>query len=921
MSSRTIKADTTLKLQAPRYEVVTSNYYLTNIPPLNNANLQVLSRNPITGEVQLTEKNSADFGTTVLNASIVGTSLITNPGTSNSHSLKTLRSTNSSINIIPSASEIDLQAQISLLNATPLGDAQVIQTAGTGSNFIFKSINAGSKINLLSDPNSITISTPGTIELQNRGTGSQIIHDPGIDDNFSLKSLVAGTNITLSSNDDEITISNTLTGFITQSNLGAGEPILSDPGTDNSFSYKTIVAGTNVTLASDANTLTISSIHPTDEITLGNLGTGEVILSDPGLDSSFNFKTIKPGTNMVLTSDANELTIGTTLSGNITLSNLGAGSEIIHDPGTNDHFNLKSLVGGANIGLTSDANTITINNLASGHITQSNLGAGEGVLSDPGSDDTFAFKSLVAGTHMTLGSDANQITIGTTLTGNITLHAVGTGDNFLSDAGTDNDFSFKSIVGGSGIGILPAGNDIVISATQQNITQSNLGVGANILATPGTLSSFDFKTLIQGTGISISNGSNSITISSSITQSNIGIGTNLILKNPGTGINFDFKSIIAGAGILITNGINDLTFASNISANNVGAGSGIVASTSTGSSLDFKSLIAGTGITLSAAATAITISATPSTGVTINNVGIGAGRVMKTTGLSTTFDVKSILAGTNITTVNGTDEITLNVPNTNLDNVGTGSGLLVNTGSLGVSSARNFKTLLAGTGITLSAGVNEITINASTQDSNMANLGAGSAILATTGTLPTTTVRNFRTLVAGSNVTLSSTADEITINSTGGGITPTSYGFSTEITSGTLTSIAVNPSYTTIASYTTPAYGFNSGLLNTGTGVFTIGAGDVGTYTVSFYIQASNTNATASSKNYIDLVFRNTTTNINYINLTQNMPSNGKYTIGFTKSFSLTTGTYEMRLSKQRTGGTFTVGTTLNSAYSIYRIA
>jgi len=919
--SRTIQADNTLRLQAPIYEVRSSNYYLTNLLPLNNANTQILSRNPVTGEVQLTEKNSAEFSTSLINASIVGSSLINNPGTSGSHLLKTLRSTNSSINIISSPNEIDLQAQISVTNATPLGDSQILQTAGTGSNFVFKSINAGSKINLLSDPNSITISTPGTIELQNRGTGTQIIHNPGIDDNFTLKSLVAGSNISLSSNDDEITINNGLTGFITQLNLGAGEPILSDPGTDSSFSYKTIVAGSNIGLVSDANTLTISSIHPTDKITLGNLGTGELILSNPGLDSSFSFKTIKPGNNMTLNSDANELTIGTTLSGNVTLSNLGAGSEIIHDPGTNNHFNLKSLIGGTNIGLTSDANTITINNLASGHITQSNLGAGQGILSDPGSDDTFAFKSLVAGTHMTLASDANQITIGTNLTGNITLHAVGTGDNFLSDAGTDNDFSFKSIVGGSGIGILPAGNDIVISATQQNITQSNLGVGANILATPGTLSSFDFKTLVQGTGITLSNGSNSITISSSITQSNIGIGTNTILKNPGTNINFDFKSIIAGAGILVTNGINDLTFASNISANNVGSGSGIVASTSTGSSLDFKSLIAGTGITLSAAATSITINATPSTGVTINNVGIGAGRVMKTTGLSTTFDVKSILAGTNISTVNGVDEITLNVPNTNLDNVGTGSGLLVNTGSLGVSSARTFKTLLAGTGITLTAGVNEITINASTQNSNMANLGAGTALLTTTGSLPTTTVRNFRTLVAGSNVTLSSTADEITINSTGGGITPTSYGFSTEITAGTLTSVAVNPSYTTIASYTTPAYGFNSGLLNTGTGILTIGAGDVGTYTISFYIQASNSTAVASNKNYIDLIFRNTTTNTNYINLTQDMPSNGTYTIGFTKPFSLTAGTYEMRLSKRRTGGTYTIGTTVNSTYSVYRIA
>lgn len=873
---------------------------------------------------------SSDADSITITSSIItqnnvgtGNTILSNPGTHSSFDFKTI-STGPHLSLADDGNTITINTDLTgNITQTNLGAGEpLISVPGTASSFGIKSLVAGANINLVPSSTTITISTPsdGNITQSNLGAGNAILSNPSTSDNFAFKTLVAGTNINISSDLNTLTINNGLTGNITQNNLGAGEPILSDPGTDNVFSYKTILAGNNITVSSTSDTITINSLHPLDTINLNNLGTGEPILADPGTDSTFDFKTIKPGNNMVLNSDANELTIGTTLTGDISLANLGAGEVIIHDPGTNDHFNLKSLVAGTNVSLTSDNDTITINNTASSHITQNNLGIGEGILFNPGSNDTFGLKSISGSAHITVGSDADNIIIGTTLTGNVTMHAVGTGSNVLSDPGTDNDFSFKSILAGANVDILPVGNDIVISAPQQNITMSNLGIGANILATPGTLSSFDFKTLIQGTGISLSNGSNSITISSSITQSNIGIGTNTMLKNPGTGVNFDFKSIIAGSGINITNGVNDLTFAANISANNVGSGSGIVAASSTGSSLDFKSLIAGTGITLSTSLTGITINATPFSGITMNNVGIGSGRIMKTTGTALSFDVKSLLTGTNITLVNGTDDITMNVPNSNLDTLGSGLPIITVTGSQSIGTLRTFKSLLAGTNISLGSTAGEITINAATQNSNMANLGAGEPILTVTGSQPLTTVRNFKTLLAGTNITLNSTTDDITINATGS-VDPTSYGFSVEISSGALSSVAVNPSYTTVAPYTTPAYGFNSGLLNTGTGIFTVAGGDVGTYVISFYIQVSNLTATASSKNYINIVFRNTTTNTNYVNYTQDMPSNGLYNIGFTKPFTLSAGNYEMRISKQRTGGTFTVNSTVNSTYSAYRIA
>ena len=237
---------------------------------------------------------------------------------------------------------------------------------------------------------------------------------------------------------------------------------------------------------------------------------------------------------------------------------------------------------------------------------------------------------------------------------------------------------------------------------------------------------------------------------------------------------------------------------------------------------------------------------------------------------------------------------------------------------MAVTTVRNFKTLLAGTNITLTNDANTVTITGATPNTTFSNLGLGETVLSTSGTLPVTSTRSFKTLLAGTNITLSSDANSITINSTS--VSPTSQGFSVEISNGALTSVAVNPSYTKVSPFTTPTYGFNSGLLNTGTGVLTIGVGDVGTYNVEFNLMVSNSNATASSKNYIDIIFRNTTTGTNYINLTQNMPSNGNYTVGFSKPFYLTAGNYEVQVSKLRTGGTYTVYTTLQSGYAVYRM-
>lgn len=324
---RIIKADDKLTLKAPRYDVNTNSYYLVNAPPFNNANTQIMSRNTATGEMQLVDRNASNFITDLTNAG-TDVALVVNPGFAASHSIK--------------------------------------------------SIAAGSNINVTPGIDHITISTPldGKITQNNRGAGVPILHDTGSQSTFTFKTLVPGTHMSLSSNDDEVTINTTLSGFISQNNLGAGEHILSDPGTDERFNFKTLIAGNNITLTSDANTITISNSSDIDVITQTNLGVGAAVLSNPGTDSSFAFKTLKAGPNILLNTTPNDITIVNQLTGEITQTNVGTGSGVLFDTGTNDTFHFKSINAGTNITVTNDNDNIFISTPLDGTIKQHNSGSG-----------------------------------------------------------------------------------------------------------------------------------------------------------------------------------------------------------------------------------------------------------------------------------------------------------------------------------------------------------------------------------------------------------------------------------------------------------------------------------------------------------------------------------------------------------------
>lgn len=155
-------------------------------------------------------------------------------------------------------------------------------------------------------------------------------------------------------------LSNDLGEVNTASSKGAGQSIVL-PKDGKDLPFKSLISGPNISISSQAETLTIGFSGSAGEVNSAtNAGDG-IGLALPKSGVSLPFKSLKNGSNISITEQSNTVTIGFTGSlGEVnTTSNSGSGVGIAL-PKSGVNFPFKSLVAGAGIDIADGANAITL---------------------------------------------------------------------------------------------------------------------------------------------------------------------------------------------------------------------------------------------------------------------------------------------------------------------------------------------------------------------------------------------------------------------------------------------------------------------------------------------------------------------------------------------------------------------------------
>ena len=338
-----------------------------------------------------------------------------------------------------------------------------------------------------------------------------------------------------------------------------------------------------------------------------------------------------------------------------------------------------------------------------------------------GTGDVLELNSISAFSGVGLVLNNNNISLSNTLPSTlITFGTSGFGDSLIK-SDTNPDLVLKGLAVGDGLSISTTTDLITLTNTISASTLSNAGAGSSLIVS-GSAPALSVKSLSASTGISISDISNNLQITNSspasdITFSNGGTGTTLTSStaNP----NFSVKSISASTGILITDASNNLQItnsspASDITFSSAGTGTALTSST-TNPNFSVKSISASTGILITDASNNLQITnSSPASDITFSSVGTGTALTSSTT--NPNFSVKSLTAGTgiNFTGSTSTDLVINSTGGSSgtytFANAGTGTTLVASTSGL-----TDFKTcsITAGSNVSLSSIGNDITISAS----------------------------------------------------------------------------------------------------------------------------------------------------------------------------------------------------------------
>ena len=278
-----------------------------------------------------------------------------------------------------------------------------------------------------------------------------------------------------------------LTGFVVSSTSaqGQGQSILPPQNKiGTNLVFKTIAGGSNVTVASDNNTVTVSSASYTGANVFDNVSGAYGVFRNT-VGTELRFRSIRPGTGLAMTEtpSGDEITIDTLLKQAFNTVSVGAVNIT-----TNAVNNTLALTEGAGISLTGNNTdksvTVAVNLSAVNSASQS----GSNILNSY-SAGSFVFNKLQAGTGVTLTTGVNgEIVLSAPQVGTVT-GGENLGESYLTDPlnggvalfedslSTDSTLKFRRIRPGLGISVTMTGDQEYMEISTTAAAPGGAGAG------------------------------------------------------------------------------------------------------------------------------------------------------------------------------------------------------------------------------------------------------------------------------------------------------------------------------------------------------------------------------------------------------------------------------------------------------------
>ncbi len=481
---------------------------------------------------------------------------------------------------------------------------------------------------------------------------------------------------------------------VTGANVGAGTGLVFRDKTGSTLNFKSLIQGSHIVITNNANDITLatdatSANTPSTIVARdasGNFSAGEVSMTDAVIDNL----TI---TNCIASACVTALSVADqSLTG--TLS--------VNDEVLNGTLQLTALTPAGVV--HNDSSGL----LSSSLIVNADVSASAGIVDTKLATISTAGKVANSATTATSANTASTIVLRDG-SGNFSAGAVSLTDEVISNSLTITPFSIAGVVHNNASGLLSS--SLIVNADITNATISNAKLATisstdtagNIVVRDGSGNFATNMITINGT---VTNPTDVATkayvdsVGSAITGANVGAGTGLIFRDK-TGSTLNFKSLIQGSHITITNNTNDITLATD--GTNLNTVSTLVARDAAG---NFSASIV--SVTDSVVSGNLVLSANPSTSTT-GNIMKGANRFIHNFGTSNTFVGESAgnftMSGTGLNVAVGASALSANTTGNNNTAVGYNTLPAVTTGSSNIAIGSS-------SGGTITTGSGNIYINA-----------------------------------------------------------------------------------------------------------------------------------------------------------------------------------------------------------------